>query len=530
MIHQRRTPDCRATARHPNRRAVLTVGIVVAATSGMAMTGMPQSALGMSVRAIAGIDAGSKAGPSRTLAPPTKADGSATGTLTGLLGTTPTTLNVLGLLPTPTTTTTTTTAPSPTTTTAPPPTTTTAPLPITTTPVHVPVKHPTTTTPVVTLPVAITPTTKPPKSTKRSISASSSTTSSTGSSTSKKKGSSSTSTSTSSSTSSTASTAANGSNRSTTTTTTAPPPPLSSIAADCSSDVSASLTAYLAALPDGSAFTSPTGACYQVDNGIVISHSLTIDGGTFKDMNDTGTGRHQNYRPIIALREADNVTLENLTVEGANTTHGFKAPRVGQAGVKIFSSSHVNITNVTATDTFGDGLEMVADFGRNWSLGGPLGTPDSDITVNGFSSLRSGRVGLTPAEVVDSTFSNIYLYQSATRSIDFESDIKGQGSGNDVFNNVVASHGINMVEALKGPITFDHTANNGRFYLTEAQNQNVTYENGSFECNRHAPGSCVNVKVGALNVINTTLGYRPGTEHITEVGYHAYPGAQVNVS
>ena len=132
--------------------------------------------------------------------------------------------------------------------------------------------------------------------------------------------------------------------------------------------------------------------------------------------------------------------------------------------------------------------------------------------------------------MVDSTFSNIYLYQSATRSIDFESDIKNQGSGNDTFNNVVASHGINMVEALKGPITFDHTAMNGRFYLTESQGQDVTYENGSFECNRHAPGSCVNVRVGALNVTNTTLSYRPGTERVTEIGYHSYPGAQVNVS
>jgi hypothetical protein len=294
--------------------------------------------------------------------------------------------------------------------------------------------------------------------------------------------------------------------------------------------VSASLTAYLQSLPPGSVFSSPSGACYQVDNGIVLYHSVTIDGGTFKDMTDTGTGRHQNYRPIIALREADNVTLENLTVEGANTTRGFKAPRVGQAGVKIFSSAHVNITNVTATDTYGDGLEMVADFGRNWSMGGPLGTPDSDITVNGFSSLLSGRVGLTPAEVVDSTFSNIYLYESATRSIDFESDIKNQGSGGDTFNNVVASHGINMVEALKGPITFNHVAMTGRFFLTEAQSQDVTYENGSFMCDRHAPGSCVNVKVGALNVTGTTLSYIPGSAHITELGYHAYPGAQVNVS
>jgi hypothetical protein len=313
-------------------------------------------------------------------------------------------------------------------------------------------------------------------------------------------------------------------------TTTLPPPPppaLSSIASDCSVDVSAPLTAYLASLPDGAVFSSPNGACYQVDEGITITHPLVVTGGTFKDLSDSGTGKHLNYHPIIEVREGDNVTLENLTVEGADPSKGFRGGKVGEAGIKVFSSSHVTITNVLAVATFGDGLELVADFGRRWSLGGPVKTPDTDITVNGFTSYLSGRTGITPAEVVDSTFTNIYLYANATRSIDFESDIPLQGAGNDTFTNVVASHGINMIEHLSGPITFNHTVMTGRFALQESTGEPVAFSNGSFTCERMAPGACVTVKVGELDLSNTPLYYLSGSSKISEPGYATGPGAQI---
>jgi hypothetical protein len=312
-----------------------------------------------------------------------------------------------------------------------------------------------------------------------------------------------------------------------TTAPTVPPPTLSSIASDCSVDVSAPLTAYLASLPDGAVFSSPSGACYQVDEGITITHPLVITGGTFKDLTDSGTGKHLNYHPIIEVREGDNVTLENLTVEGEHTNKGFAGGKVGEAGIKVFSSTDVTITNVLAEDTFGDGLELVADFGRKWSLGGPVKTPDSDITVNGFTSYLSGRTGITPAEVVDSTFTDIYLYANATRSIDFESDVPLQGAGNDSFNNVVASHGINMIEHLSGPITFDHTIMTGRFALQESTGEPVAFSNGSFTCERMAPGACVTVKVGELDLSNTPLYYLSGSSKISEPGYATGPGAQI---
>jgi hypothetical protein len=274
-------------------------------------------------------------------------------------------------------------------------------------------------------------------------------------------------------------------------------------------------------------FSSPNGACYQVDEGITITHPLVITGGTFKDLSDSGTGKHLNYHPIIEVREGDNVTLENLTVEGEHTTKGFAGGKVGEAGIKVFSSSDVTITNVLAEYTFGDGLELVADFGRNWGLGGPVKTPDSDITVNGFTSYLSGRTGITPAEVVDSTFTNIWLYLNATRSIDFESDVPGQGAGNDSFNNVVASHGINMIEHLSGPITFDHTTMTGRFALQESSGEPVSFNNGSFTCERMAPGACVTVKVGELDLSNTPLYYIPGTSKISEPGYATGPGGLI---
>ena len=107
----------------------------------------------------------------------------------------------------------------------------------------------------------------------------------------------------------------------------------------------------------------PYRACYQVDEGITITHPLVINGGTFKDLTDSGTGKHQGYHPIIEVREGDDVTLENLTVEGEHTSKGFTGGKVGEAGIKVLPSSDVTITNVIAEYTFGDGLELVADSG-----------------------------------------------------------------------------------------------------------------------------------------------------------------------
>src|ERR1700694_2299402 len=101
----------------------------------------------------------------------------------------------------------------------------------------------------------------------------------------------------------------------------------SSIDATCGTDVSAQLNAYLAGLPDGAVVEAPTGACYQVDEGVTITHPLTLIGGTYQD-NSAGTvggGKHQGLAAIILGKDTHDVALDNLTVQGVHTTHGYAA-------------------------------------------------------------------------------------------------------------------------------------------------------------------------------------------------------------
>ncbi len=173
----------------------------------------------------------------------------------------------------------------------------------------------------------------------------------------------------------------------TTTTTTAPAPPV--IATDCSTDVSAVLNAYLAALPDGSVFTSPASACYLVDEGINVCHPLTIVGGRFEDDSDTVPawipGREApSLHPIILIKETSDVTIDGVDLVGANPTGKYHPALVGQSGVDIRSSSDVTVRDVTTLDTFGDGMTVFVASGKG---------KDRNITVDGLTITRAGRQG-----------------------------------------------------------------------------------------------------------------------------------------
>ena len=116
----------------------------------------------------------------------------------------------------------------------------------------------------------------------------------------------------------------------TTTTTTAPPPV---VADNCSTNVSAPLTARLDALPSGAVFTAPVGACYQVDKGLVITHPLTMIGGTFKDESLATTPRKGGqFDPIIRILDTSDVTLSDMTIEGTNTSGAYRPLLVTEAG------------------------------------------------------------------------------------------------------------------------------------------------------------------------------------------------------
>ena len=219
--------------------------------------------------------------------------------------------------------------------------------------------------------------------------------------------------------------------------------------ATCQSDPSATI----AALPSGGTFNG-TG-CYNVPNGIRITQSVTINGGIY---NDPTTTVGKVFRPIIEVRGASNVTLANLTVNGANTANKlYQASLVNEAGIDLKNTTNVVIRNVITNSTFGDGLEL-------WTTGPTFKNPNTNVTVDGLTVNRAGRNALTPADVTASSFTNMHLNSWGLTAVDFESDITGVGAGNLTFSNSTWG-GTFLQETFTGPVTFSNIVMSNTIFL-----------------------------------------------------------------
>ena len=294
------------------------------------------------------------------------------------------------------------------------------------------------------------------------------------------------------------------------TTTTVPAPPAKlTLDATCTTPVASVLQQYFDSLPAGSTFQSSTTACYLVPGGFRITKPLTIIGGTFYDPTTekpTGPG-YNGMKPIIFIKSTSDVTLSNLTVLGANTTGVFHSSMVGQAGVKVTSSARVTITDVTAKDTWGDGLELWSDFVPRQPR-----VMVTDLKVDGFTTIDAGRVGVTVATVSGGVLNNVDVISPGMSGFDFESDLPGIGSGNVAITNCTNDHGFSFVEYLTGPITVTNCT--GFHHVTLGSinsDQPVTFNGGSMLCKRADPVPCIKQNGGKMRFVGTSISRMNGT-------------------
>jgi hypothetical protein len=294
-----------------------------------------------------------------------------------------------------------------------------------------------------------------------------------------------------------------------------PVPALTSIAADCSTDVSASLGAYLDSLPSGATFTSPSSACYLVNEGLKIIQPLSIVGGTFRNGSTTKTPTgYAGLKPVIKILDTSNVTLTNLLLEGANPTGAYHAQLDTGAGVKVISSANVTLTNITTENTFGDGLELVGDLPNH------ISTPDTGLVVDGFTTVNAGRQGVTLADVYGATMTDIHIVSPAASGFAFESDEAGMGSGNVAISNCTYVSGIYLVEYLTGPITFTNCSGLSHVQLGLPRGvhsqQPVTFVGGELICQDRNPRPCIDQWGGNLTFSHSAIVRRKPGKSYTE--------------
>jgi hypothetical protein len=317
-----------------------------------------------------------------------------------------------------------------------------------------------------------------------------------------------------------------------TTTTTAPKsvaaalpsiPSLPGIPSNCSTNVSASLTARLDALPPGAVFTSPPGACYLVDQGLEITHPLTMVGGTLVDGSSVTTpSDDHNFHPIIEIFDTSQVTIDNMTIEGKNVTGSYHGALVEEAGIKVVSSADVTLDNINVSNTFGDGLELVADLGHR------IATPDTNLVVNNYTTTNAGRQGMTFAEVSGARLNNVNIVSPASDGFDFESDVPALGSGNITITDCTYQHGFNVIEPLTGPLTVTGCTGATWVQILDANsNQPVTFSGGTLACEVRAPIPCILLHGGRLTLSDMAITRRPSPEVPTERAWSLVDGAHL---
>ena len=169
-----------------------------------------------------------------------------------------------------------------------------------------------------------------------------------------------------------------------------PPPstttysPPASIAANCSSDVTAALKHWLRHVPRNSAVDFPSNGCYLVSNS--PKHVLTLAKLSDITINGNGTTLKQTTydctplktdQPVMRVPEDTDLTIDDLVLDGAkqsqckgaapNTHEGLGGIAVGGDDQYKTGSANVTFNHVTVENVLGDALDIVPDLGHNWN-------------------------------------------------------------------------------------------------------------------------------------------------------------------
>lgn len=209
-----------------------------------------------------------------------------------------------------------------------------------------------------------------------------------------------------------------------------------SINSTCATDTTSQLQAWVNGRPDGSMLTFPSGACYRVDGGLVLTGrtGLTLHGtGATLRAPTVGDG----HRPNIRLANGSSLTVRGFRLEGGYTNPGTLDPAIQWShGIEVLGTQTVLVEDVTVTNVSGDCIYL------------GLGTQRTrDATVRRLTCTGTGRNGVSFVAADRSR-----VEQSSTNGIGYVSfDVEpntGTGFGVDtatITGNTIGSYVINAL-------------------------------------------------------------------------------------
>jgi hypothetical protein len=195
----------------------------------------------------------------------------------------------------------------------------------------------------------------------------------------------------------------------------------STVARDCSVDVTAVLNSLIGTLPDNSTLSFPANGCYQIDGTIRISgkHGLTLNGNnsSFRAMTSGAElpAKQARTRDLFLVINSTNVTITNAIAYGANPYAGlsdsaYNPAFEAQHGFEVSSSSYVTLDQVQAYNVYGDFVY----------IGGGGTMPSGYVSVKDSTFRANGRIGITIANATDVSIYHNSLDQMRRSVFDLE--------------------------------------------------------------------------------------------------------------
>ncbi len=319
--------------------------------------------------------------------------------------------------------------------------------------------------------------------------------------------------------------------------------PPSTVAANCSVDVSKPLRKWLRSLPAGSTVVAPANACYLVDAGLRLNDpkKLTIYGGTFTDKATTGAGVHPFGDAVFSVIGGSDLTIEAMHIVGVNPG-GYHRSLAFAAGIELEGTAGATIRGVTISNTFGDGITLDPLRGAADHESGQILAPASAVVIRDVTVKDVGRQGITFASIKRAQVSDVIVDNPGINTFDFEADQGNEGAknvtidgceataGHYFFANGGAGDGRQTGNITVERCTMETVEGGTAILVARARHDRVargpfTFEDDSLRCGASVYVSCVQVTKGDVTVSNSSLRFPAATIH--EPVYHAAAGAHV---
>jgi hypothetical protein len=162
--------------------------------------------------------------------------------------------------------------------------------------------------------------------------------------------------------------------------------------------VTGALNAWMASVVDGSTLRFGAGACYRVDNTLLLAdrHNLTLDGqGARFATSVVPAVRPKITRQMWYVVGGSGITIENMTLRGSNPTATYDMDREWLPLIQIAGTRSALVDAVHGSNSWGDFVSIGPDVRRDTDGNGTGAVLAKDVTVRGSTASVIGRHGVT---------------------------------------------------------------------------------------------------------------------------------------